>query len=528
MALEISISIEETNMLRLQVGLPPIPIEKDRHEATSRKDTSGKKNGNYQTLLKGTGRKVNSSSLSIEETNKLRAQVGLLLIPLEDGRDDKQAKEINEYNNYENLQSSKHKNDKINDLKQRLDDTKDSLKKKKLMESGTLLDRIEDQKTDDDWLKSLGKTTHKKKEKKKRSTLKKKEDVPADNDDLEGLNIKHDKGNFEELLGNGNDVVLTLKDKGVLDEGDSEDELENLKLKEEFKIQETLKERFKQKKVDTESEFRNSGFDMAGDGKIREGSFGLKEVQNRKASEPKSEGQENKKRKLVVFENDDDSDDEPASDYERVSKKKFKKLKKTMSQRVKRDSEITKKELKKVELINEDLENEDNADLSSFIDATRRKKQKTRKPVEISPHEDEETESENFETKNSGIVISEELDFISAIKADDHDDSKASQVLINKKHDISEKEIKNKSPETEHPSNLTGFLYDDPASKMTTSLGLSDTLKLLKSKEKPADKSSTDKKLIKITYRDDEGNVLDTKSAFKYQSHKFHGFKKRK
>ncbi|GMG52117.1 unnamed protein product [Ambrosiozyma monospora] len=527
MALEISISIEETNKLRLQVGLPPIPIEEERDGDKSRKDTNDKKNMNTQTLLKETSRKGNSTSLSIEETNKLRAQVGLPLIPLEDELDEKQTKEANEYNNYENLQYSKHKTDKINELKQRLNDTKNSLKKQKLMDSGTLLDRIEDQKTDDDWLKSLGKTTIKKK---KKSSSKKKDDDPAVNDDLDGLNIKHDKGNFEELLGSGNDVVLTLKDKGVLDEGDSEDELENLKLKEEFKIQETLKERFRQKKVDTESEFRNSGFDMAGDGQIREGSFDLKEVQNKKASELNLKDQDNKKRKLVVFENDDDSDDEPASDYERVSKKKFKKLKKTKSQRVKRDSDITQKELKKVEFINEDLENEDNAELSSFIDVARRKKQKTRKPIDFSPGEDEEPESRKFDTKNPGIVISEELDFISAIKADDPDDSTRSKLVINKKNNLSEEENNNKSPypETKHSSNLTGFLYDDPASKMTTSLGLSETLKLLKSKERPADKSSGDKKLIKITYRDDDGNVLDAKGAFKYQSHKFHGFKKRK
>ena len=129
MSQEISLSIEETNILRVKAGLKPIPVPvNDQQE--KKKDEDG------------------VISLSIEETNKLRARIGLPLIPTESTILDS---DVKNFEKHQQEISNKQKND---ELQQRINDAKFKANKRKLVSNETLIDRSKELDTDD-WLLKL-------------------------------------------------------------------------------------------------------------------------------------------------------------------------------------------------------------------------------------------------------------------------------------------------------------------------------------------------------------------------------------
>ncbi|EMG46506.1 SNU66 66 kDa U4/U6.U5 small nuclear ribonucleoprotein component [Candida maltosa Xu316] len=195
MSEEISLSLEETNKLRLKAGLKPIPDPTKEPED-------------------------DVISLSIEETNKLRQQVGLPLIPLQNKHED------TDIQNYKDHQAKAVNQQKNEDLLQRIRDAKFKSNKRKFIDDKTLIDESKDLDTDD-WLKNLG--TKEDKPKKRKVLKNQNEEVSA----VIGHTAK-------ELKSIGDEEILTLKDSDLLDD---EDVLTNEKLLRNSKIEKDLREK---------------------------------------------------------------------------------------------------------------------------------------------------------------------------------------------------------------------------------------------------------------------------------------------
>ena len=70
---EISLSVEDTNKLRLQLGLKPISLQQEDSSPSSTTSTTT----SQSTNVKKTSNSTAVYELSIEETNKLRLLLGL-------------------------------------------------------------------------------------------------------------------------------------------------------------------------------------------------------------------------------------------------------------------------------------------------------------------------------------------------------------------------------------------------------------------------------------------------------------------
>lgn len=191
------ISIEETNILRAKVGLPPIPVA-DEKPREYKKD------------------------LSLEETNKLRISLGLNPIEVKS--------EDIEQDHFRAFQEGKEKQRKDEELIHRLQIAKDKKeRKRKIAENNHLYN--DDEVTTDSWLDSL--------------TIKKPKSIEriikankVDTNEISGQ-IAHSSRDLQDLK---DDEILTLNDNHILDETD---QLSNERLKGQTKIKKDLEEKNK-------------------------------------------------------------------------------------------------------------------------------------------------------------------------------------------------------------------------------------------------------------------------------------------
>ncbi|CAH6722491.1 66 kDa U4/U6.U5 small nuclear ribonucleoprotein component [[Candida] jaroonii] len=191
------ISIEETNILRAKVGLPPIPVA-DEKPREYKKD------------------------LSLEETNKLRISLGLNPIEVKS--------EDIEQDHFRAFQEGKEKQRKDEELIHRLHIAKDKKeRKRKIADNNHLYN--DDEVTTDSWLDSL--------------TIKKPKSIEriikannVDTNEISGQ-IAHSSRDLQDLK---DDEILTLNDNHILDETD---QLSNERLKGQTKIKKDLEEKNK-------------------------------------------------------------------------------------------------------------------------------------------------------------------------------------------------------------------------------------------------------------------------------------------
>ncbi|KAH3662280.1 hypothetical protein OGAPHI_005529 [Ogataea philodendri] len=408
-------------------------------------------------------------SLSVQETNKLRAQLGLSLIPVpgENGGmasgARSETKPDKEYENFLEAEKKSKKEQTSHDLQDRITQTKSDLKRRQLESGETLISQLDKEDVaDDDWLASLGAP-------KKRST-KKKAMVRTQEDTLEGVAVAHDKEEYGQFINENDETVFTLKDKGVLDDG--EDELESSELNERLKVKRVLDAKSKKKDVEEE---QVDGF--------RIGEVVPKPKQTKKP--PVS---------LLL-----DLDDEApvVSDYVAPVMKKLKK--KVQNKRKNSNEDLKEADFKKVKLINEDLEKDDEIEMNNFLAASRRRRQEKKLVV---AHEQP--------TVGDGqTVLDEDAEFLENLKPVAEDavpEVEADSVPAQPKVDL------------ESISAKLDVLHD----KVDDNMGIGSALKLLR--ETPYEKSNTSQ--INLVYTDDDGKVLTTKEAYKYLSHKFHGHRK--
>lgn len=196
---EISLSLEETNKIRTQLGLRPIEEKSISHN--------------------------NVIELSLEETNKLRLSLGLKPIPIEPSS--AKPKTID-------FKPSKKMDDEL--LSQKLAKAKVASEKRKLLKT-TQGDGGEDDEIDtDNWLLNIGKTQSTKKQKIDKVPSKKQSD-------LINAHIGH---SAQELQNLRNNDILTLQDTELLKDDDDDDEgdiLINEELAANAKVQKNLNER---------------------------------------------------------------------------------------------------------------------------------------------------------------------------------------------------------------------------------------------------------------------------------------------
>lgn len=196
---EISLSLEETNKIRTQLGLRPIEEKSISHN--------------------------NVIELSLEETNKLRLSLGLKPIPIEP---------LSAKPKTIDFKPSKRMDDEL--LSQKLAKAKVASEKRKLLKT-TQGDGGEDDEIDtDNWLLNIGKTQSSKKQKIDKVPSKKQSN-------LLNAHIGH---SAQELQNLRNNDILTLQDTELLKDDDDDDEgdiLVNEELAANAKVQKNLNER---------------------------------------------------------------------------------------------------------------------------------------------------------------------------------------------------------------------------------------------------------------------------------------------
>ncbi|KAI5956485.1 hypothetical protein KGF54_000960 [Candida jiufengensis] len=338
MSQDISLSLEETNKLRLKLGLKPIPITKNESEKQ----------------IEPTPSSNNIIELSIEETNKLRKSLGLQPIPTEPTE-----------SNYQSIQSQNSNQD--NDLSKRIAKAKVSSTKRKLME----IQSDEEELDTDNWLNNLGK---------EHSTKKQKiETKNTDNHDEVNAKINH---NLEELNTLKNNDILTLQDSNILDDEEGEDLLTNEKLTQALKVKNKLKE----KKAADMLKFNGRRYQPDDDEVEDSDSINGISIKNstiklnsaRKPSREEESKPKNVTKFTDIFENK--KDDESATEWSQPEPIKFKKFKKkkpldNSKSRTTRIKDDDLNPLEEIDLNFEELENE----LHQSITVNRTTKQQRQK-----------------------------------------------------------------------------------------------------------------------------------------------------
>ncbi|CCG81302.1 putative DNA binding protein SART-1 [Taphrina deformans PYCC 5710] len=188
---------------------------------------------------------ADDEGLSIEETNKLRLSLGLKPLKVKDGDQKDGSPAITgtidqdqvASDNFRQRRAQEDKDRKAREAAERLRKVKERVEREKQIKGKTLADESEDEDTLD-WIRRTKTAV------KKEPEMVRQHDVPqpaleytAQN--LDGLRVGHDVGDFE----NGGETVLTLRDSGVLDD-DAQDELVNVEINE----QQALKDKLQRKK----------------------------------------------------------------------------------------------------------------------------------------------------------------------------------------------------------------------------------------------------------------------------------------
>ncbi|KAK9453519.1 SART-1 protein [Dipodascopsis uninucleata] len=218
--MEISESLEETNKRRLALGLRPIPVDNGSEHGKRRTDKNS--NDDVQSKMDQP-----DESLSIEETNRLRLSLGLRPIPIESRtgsdasvqekvktRDDDEEAVANWRAKYE----QEKKNAELEATRQRIQRAKERVERLKYLEGKSLGD---DDNEDDSALAWIKKTRRNKKQVRISMADDEVEETSKvySSADLKGLRVGH---SLDEISGMDDDVILTLKDRGVLEEGEDE------------------------------------------------------------------------------------------------------------------------------------------------------------------------------------------------------------------------------------------------------------------------------------------------------------------
>ncbi|CAK7895469.1 66 kDa U4/U6.U5 small nuclear ribonucleoprotein component [[Candida] anglica] len=218
MAEEISLSIAETNKLRAQLGLKLLP--ETEPEPQIQQEVQPK----VQSVVQS------STELSIEETNRLRLSLGLKPITVEKPVNQTPQTEVSKPKEETKVDGTS-SNDRI---RQRIQDAKTkATKRRKIIDLENSLQ--DDSESTDDWLNKLGS------KKKTDGKVRRKVEPSHQENELEELSIGH---NVNELSKLSNDDILTFDDSNILADDDN-GKLTNEKLSKESRLKQELKNKTK-------------------------------------------------------------------------------------------------------------------------------------------------------------------------------------------------------------------------------------------------------------------------------------------
>lgn len=496
MSEEISLSLEETNKLRIKAGLSPIPT------------TSSQLNEEVREVI----------SLSIEETNKLRQKIGLPLLPTTTNI----SSDSTEYKNYEDYERERLQNLKNNQLIERINNAKFNSNKRKFLTNETIIDNAEDLDTDD-WLNNLGESTESSKPHKKQKTT-----IVKSNLNDTGPTTTIIGHTTKELQSLGNNEILTLKDTDLINDDDEDGTgsiLMNQDLSNKAKLKRNLAERKeaenikfnerhyrrnnKEEEEEEEEEFNDIDGLLTNDKVIMSGST-IDLSSN--TAKPPPPPKDKKKNMMAITNLFEDLDNVTLSNNNNIKSNvpiKMKKIKKKKDNNKKKSNKLKLLDdsIKPVELLVEsnigddddidDIENQ----LSNSISNLRTKKLQTR--LEFTPEQLAEEISANkrweFERKleqenlknnnNNNNVYNDTIGFLNNLETNILSESGEVEVTANineesadddDEDDVKQQEVESKQTNPGVYSIVEEKQKEDEAPKFSG--GLAETLKFLKSR----------------------------------------------
>lgn len=499
MSEEISLSLEETNKLRIKAGLSPIPT------------TSSQLNEKVREVI----------SLSIEETNKLRQKIGLPLLPTTTTTTNISS-DSTEYKNYEDYERERLQNLKNNQLIERINIAKFNSNKRKFLTNETIIDNAEDLDTDD-WLNNLGESTESSKPHKKQKTT-----IVKSNQNDTGPTTTIIGHTTKELQSLGNNEILTLKDTDLINDDDEDGTgsiLMNQDLSNKAKLKRNLAERKeaenikfngrhyrrnnKEEEEEEEEEFNDIDGLLTNNKVIMSGSTIDLSSNTAKLPPPPND---KKKNMLAITNLFEDLDNDTLSNNNNIKSNvpiKMKKIKKKKDNNKKKSNKLKLLDdtIKPVELLVEsnigddddidDIENQ----LSNSISNLRTKKLQTR--LEFTPEQLAEEISANkrweFERKleqenlknnnNNNNVYNDTIGFLNNLETNILSESGEVEVTANineesadddDKDDVKQQEVESKQTNPGVYSIVEEKQKEDEAPKFSG--GLAETLKFLKSR----------------------------------------------
>ena len=499
MSEEISLSLEETNKLRIKAGLSPIPT------------TSSQLNEEVREVI----------SLSIEETNKLRQKIGLPLLPTTTTTTNISS-DSTEYKNYEDYERERLQNLKNNQLIERINIAKFNSNKRKFLTNETIIDNAEDLDTDD-WLNNLGESTESSKPHKKQKTT-----IVKSNQNDTGPTTTIIGHTTKELQSLGNNEILTLKDTDLINDDDEDGTgsiLMNQDLSNKAKLKRNLAERKeaenikfngrhyrrnnKEEEEEEEEEFNDIDGLLTNDKVIMSGSTIDLSSNTAKLPPPPND---KKKNMLAITNLFEDLDNDTLSNNNNIKSNvpiKMKKIKKKKDNNKKKSNKLKLLDdtIKPVELLVEtNIGNDDDIDdienqLSNSISNLRTKKLQTR--LEFTPEQLAEEISANkrweFERKleqenlknnnNNNNVYNDTIGFLNNLETNILSESGEVEVTANineesadddDEDDVKQQEVESKQTNPGVYSIVEEKQKEDEAPKFSG--GLAETLKFLKSR----------------------------------------------
>lgn len=500
MSEEISLSLEETNKLRIKAGLSPIPT------------TSSQLNEEVREVI----------SLSIEETNKLRQKIGLPLLPTTTTTTTNISSDSTEYKNYEDYERERLQNLKNNQLIERINIAKFNSNKRKFLTNETIIDNAEDLDTDD-WLNNLGESTESSKPHKKQKTT-----IVKSNQNDTGPTTTIIGHTTKELQSLGNNEILTLKDTDLINDDDEDGTgsiLMNQDLSNKAKLKRNLAERKeaenikfngrhyrrnnKEEEEEEEEEFNDIDGLLTNNKVIMSGSTIDLSSNTAKLPPPPND---KKKNMLAITNLFEDLDNVTLSNNNNIKSNvpiKMKKIKKKKDNNKKKSNKLKLLDdtIKPVELLVEtNIGNDDDIDdienqLSNSISNLRTKKLQTR--LEFTPEQLAEEISANkrweFERKleqenlknnnNNNNVYNDTIGFLNNLETNILSESGEVEVTANineesadddDEDDVKQQEVESKQTNPGVYSIVEEKQKEDEAPKFSG--GLAETLKFLKSR----------------------------------------------
>ncbi|KAI1106723.1 SART-1 protein [Jackrogersella minutella] len=411
---------------------------------------------------------------AIEETNRLRVSLGMKPLPVpgasgpqfkekastpdEDVGSTLETREAAAYDNFKKIQDAEKAKTKREEKAAAIKKARDAAKRLETIQGKGLGDADDGELDTKAWLIS---------QKKRQKQIEKARKLEAElaaaeaetaaaiqytSKDLAGVKVGHEIDSFED----GEEQVLTLKDSNVLGDGDEEegDELENINLRERERLDKKLESKKKKPIYDPNAVDETGEQSMLAQydeeiGRKKSKRFTLDGLGNTIQNDSLDGQSQNRQRQKISL--DFLTEDKPASDYLDISEVKVKKPKKKKSKST-RQRPVDEDDIFPLQPAEQDQSMDidsgngfiskkrktddaafaDDEDLQATLAAQRRdalKKRKRTRPEDIARQLREEAQPSDVENEadgaqEGGLVIDEISEFVSGLKKEDIEDRK--------------------------------------------------------------------------------------------------------